>query len=103
MEEEIKTASYYINKYNLKKTKDEFTGDFNYQREFDNESKNTIITLIVDELDETTCRLMKATFFKKRYDSKYHCMGTFGEPKYIENIKNDIKEYEENLTHEKTI
>lgn len=103
-EKEIKTASYFVNKYKLKKqVDDEFFGQITYNREIHKKDENISLSLIVDLLDDSVCKFMAMKFYKNKWDKKWKCYGVFGKPRYIENIKNDLKENTKNEEIERNL
>lgn len=96
--EKYTTASQYIKKYKLKCNFDDFTREFTYEREIAIQDKIIHLQILEDEADETKCYLFIGTFYPDRYDSKNKCYGKFGKPRFVENLKNDIAEYELSLS-----
>lgn len=88
------TASEYIKHYHLKLNYDDFSREFTYEREITLKGKVIYLQVLEDESNETKCCLFIGTFYPNKYDSKAKCYGKFGQPKFIENLKNDIAQYE---------
>lgn len=78
------SAKYYIEKYKLLKCVDLETNDTTYQRRFRTKTKNIQFILTENVDNPQVCSLAKFTFNKK--------IGDFEQPKFIENIPNDLKE-----------
>ena len=102
--QQLTKASEYIKKYKLRKKHNDFLETTMYERELHFKDKNVRIILLQNDLDETLCYIMKQAFYKNKYDKKWGCYGVFGKAHFIENIINDIKDYEKwekELTHDK--
>lgn len=91
---QLSKASEYIQRYKLKRTYNEYIQEYMYQRELHFKDKNVRVVLLPHELDESLCYVMKQAFYKNKYDKKWGCYGVFGKAHFIENIINDIKEFE---------
>lgn len=87
-------ASDYIKKYRLKCNFNDFTKEFTYEREITLKDKIVHLQILEDEADTTKCLLFIGTFYPNKWDSKAQCYGKFGKPRFVENLKNDILDYE---------